>query len=180
MKPSTPKSPISLTRVAAALTVAGCLAIAAPVGARSTQSAASAQPSHVAVAKTTTKQSNIAGASHSDRVEARISELRSRLKITADQDSKWNEVTQIMRDNAHKLDEIAQRRTQKDARMTALDDLNSYSEMVDARADGLKRFIPAFQSLYDSMSDAQKKQADALFQGGSTRMASRTGGKAGS
>ena len=47
--------------------------------------------------------------------------------------------------------------------MTAIDDLKSYSEIADAHADGLKKFIPAFEPLYAGMSDAQKKSADTLF-----------------
>ena len=47
--------------------------------------------------------------------------------------------------------------------MNAVDDLKSYSEIAEAHADGLKKFIPAFEPLYVSMSDTQKKNADALF-----------------
>ena len=36
----------------------------------------------------------------------------------------------------------------------------------DAHADGIKKFTPAFETLYVSMSDAQKKDADALFRHG--------------
>jgi hypothetical protein len=47
--------------------------------------------------------------------------------------------------------------------MTAVDDLKSYGEIANAHADGIKKFIPVFESLYASMSDAQKKSADTLF-----------------
>ena len=78
-----------------------------------------------------------------------------------------------MRDNAQNLDSLTQARLQNAGRMTAVDDLNSYSQIADAHAEGLKKFVPAFQALYDSMSDTQKKQADAFFQHGNSRMASR-------
>ena len=32
-----------------------------------------------------------------------------------------------------------------------------------AYADGLQKFTPAFSTLYDSMSDGQKNNADAIF-----------------
>ncbi len=47
--------------------------------------------------------------------------------------------------------------------MTAVDDLRSYSAITDAHAEGLKKFIPVFEALYASMSDAQKKNVDTLF-----------------
>jgi hypothetical protein len=83
-----------------------------------------------------------------------------------------------MRDNARNLDTLSQARRQT-AGMTAVEDLQSYSQIADAHAEGLRRFVPAFTALYDSMSDAQKKQADALFHG-NARLASRAGAKAGS
>jgi hypothetical protein len=128
---------------------------------------------HPTVAKTSTSKT-VGKMGHADRVEARIAELRGKLRITPDQEDKWNSVTQVMRDNAQKLDSLNQARTQNAGRMTAVEDLNSYSQIADAHAEGLKKFVPAFQALYDSMSDAQKKQADALFQPGNSRMASRT------
>jgi hypothetical protein len=35
--------------------------------------------------------------------------------------------------------------------------------MADTHAQGLEKLIPAFEALYDSMSDVQKKKADAIF-----------------
>jgi hypothetical protein len=49
--------------------------------------------------------------------------------------------------------------------MTAVDDLKSYGEIADAHADGIKKLTPVFAALYASMSDAQKKEADAIFRG---------------
>jgi len=39
--------------------------------------------------------------------------------------------------------------------MTAVDNLQSYSAIVEAHAEGLKKFVPAFEALYTSMSDTQ-------------------------
>jgi hypothetical protein len=35
--------------------------------------------------------------------------------------------------------------------------------MAQAHADATKQLLPAFQAMYDSLSDGQKKKADALF-----------------
>lgn len=48
---------------------------------------------------------------------------------------------------------------------TALDDLKSYGEITEAHADGIKKLVTVFSSLYSTMSDAQKN-ADNLFRHG--------------
>jgi hypothetical protein len=50
--------------------------------------------------------------------------------------------------------------------MTAVEDFTTYAEIADVHADGVKRFVPVFTALYDSMSDAQKKNADHIFRRG--------------
>ena len=98
-----------------------------------------------------------------DRVEARIKELHAKLKITPAQEELWNKVTQVMRDNAKEMEALIKARSEKASTMTAVDDFKSYSEIAEAHADGLRKFIPVFEPLYASMSDAQKKDADTLF-----------------
>jgi hypothetical protein len=100
-----------------------------------------------------------------DRVEARITDLRAKLNITQAQESLWSKVTQVMRDNANTMDALRTGRSTRAQTMTAVDDLTSYGEIVDAHAAGLRTFIPAFAALYDSMSDSQKANADAIFHG---------------
>jgi hypothetical protein len=103
--------------------------------------------------------------------------MHAKLRITAAQDDKWTAVAQVMRENAQKLDALAQTRSQNATRMTAVEDINAYSQVADAHAEGLKIFAPAFTELYDSMSDAQKKQADTLFQQGHARMTGKSAAK---
>ena len=97
------------------------------------------------------------------RVEARIKSLHSQLKITADQEPLWSDVAQVMRENARAIDELASERSTKRTSMTAVDNLRSYEEITNAHAAELKKLVPAFQALYDKMSDAQKKNADTVF-----------------
>jgi len=101
--------------------------------------------------------------SRADRVEARIKELHTKLKITPAQEELWNNVTQVMRDNATTMEALTKARSEEASTMTAIDDLKSYGEIVEAHADGIRKFIPAFEPLYASMSEAQKKNADKLF-----------------
>jgi periplasmic protein CpxP/Spy len=97
-----------------------------------------------------------------DRVELRIKQLHSELKITPEQEPQFDAVAQAMRDDAKGMeDAIAQRREAKS--MTAVDDLKAYQAIADAHAQGLQKLIPAFQALYDTMSPEQKKNADAVF-----------------
>ncbi len=113
--------------------------------------------------------------SRTDRVEARIKALHDELKITPEQEEQWKQVAQIMRDNAQTMAGLIKERTDKAKTTSAVDDLKSYAEITEAHADGLKKFIPAFETLYNSMSDAQKKSADALFRSrGRRRPASKS------
>lgn len=100
-----------------------------------------------------------------DPVEARIKDLHVRLKITPAQEELWTHVTVVMRDNAKTMDGLRRARSEKAQSMTAVEDFKSYGEITDIHADGIKKFVPVFSALYDSMSDAQKKNADSLFRG---------------
>jgi len=102
-------------------------------------------------------------ASKTERVEVRINELHTKLKITPAQEGLWDNVTKVMRDNAITMEALIKARSEKAGTANALDDLKSYSGIAEAHADGLKKFIPVFEPLYASMSDAQKKDADTLF-----------------
>jgi hypothetical protein len=99
-----------------------------------------------------------------DPVEARIKTLHSSLHITADQEPLWNNFAQVMRENAkamadrHKL-EAAQNAQSR----SAVDELKSYAAVIDAHAEEVRKLLPTFQALYDSMSDAQKKTTDGVF-----------------
>ena len=98
-----------------------------------------------------------------DRVETRITNMHAKLKITQAQEDQWAKVAQVMRDNEKTVEPLIKARTENGKTMTAVDDLKSYGEITDAHADGIKKFTPVFATLYAGMSDAQKKQADAMF-----------------
>lgn len=143
-----------LITMSAALMMGGAL-IAAPVTANAEEPAASIQT----VAAPTQTQDPI------ERVEARITDLHAKLQITPAQEDLWKNVTTQMRDKAKVMDGLQRARFEKETTMTAVDDFKSYGEIADAHADGIKKFIPVFAALYDSMSDDQKKNADMIFHG---------------
>ena len=96
-------------------------------------------------------------------VDTRINNLHARLQITADQEALWQPVAQVMRDNASTMDSLRQSRMANANNMSAVDDLRSYGQVVDAHADGVKKLTSAFEALYNSMSDTQKHNADLIF-----------------
>ena len=106
-----------------------------------------------------------ATSSKPETVEQRITTLKAALKITPDQESKWNAVAQSMRDNASAMEKVvATKRAIPPEQTTAVDDLKTYQEFTQLRLDGLKNLTSAFKSLYDSMPAEQKKNADLVFE----------------
>src|SRR6185437_254068 len=99
-----------------------------------------------------------------ETVEQRITNLHTALKITSEQETKWNGVAQAMRENAANMDKlVAANRTNPPQNMTAVEDLTTYQKFAQAHVDGLKNLNSAFTTLYDAMPDAQKKVADQVF-----------------
>jgi len=142
-----------VTRPVAIATVAGAALFAMPVLAQ-TKDQATKPPA--ADAATSNKP---------ETVEQRITTLKAALKITPDQEKKWNGVAQAMRDNASRMEKlVAEKRKIPPEKTTAVDDLKTYQEFTEARLDGLKHLTSAFKSLYDSMTPEQKKNADVVFE----------------
>ena len=98
-----------------------------------------------------------------DRADDRIKHLHDALKITPDQESKFDKLADVMRDNAKEMSAAVEKRSAAEKTTTALDDLKAYQTIAQAHADGLKNLVPAFESLYGALSDTQKKEADELF-----------------
>src|SRR5665213_547650 len=126
------------------------------MAAPSSNGMAPAKPmSHGSMAKETPAQ-------HMTHVETHIKDLHAKLGITKDQESKFNDLAQAMRDEASTM--YAARKEKMEAKnATAVEELQSYGDLAQAHADGIKKLQAPFQALYDSLSAAQKKKADALF-----------------
>ncbi|MBV8392734.1 MAG: Spy/CpxP family protein refolding chaperone, partial [Alphaproteobacteria bacterium] len=127
--------------------------------------AGSLAPAKAQTPTTNTKPPAAAAATSSkpETVEQRITTLKTALKITPDQETKWKAVADAMRENAGMMDKVIKDKQAKMANMTAVDDLKTYRDITQAHLDGLKNLISAFDSLYSSMPDAQKKNADQVF-----------------
>jgi hypothetical protein len=95
--------------------------------------------------------------------EGRIASLHSRLNITYAQEPMWNDVAQIMRENERTMNRLIGERHRDPGSMSAIDDLQSYERVALAHAEGLQRLIPAFQVLYNEMSQNQQNIADQAF-----------------
>jgi len=98
-----------------------------------------------------------------ETVEQRISALKTALKITPDQESKWEGVATAMRENAAAMDKLVQEKKGTMASLNAVEDLKTYQEFSQVRLDGMKNLISSFKTLYDSMPADQKKNADQVF-----------------
>jgi protein CpxP len=120
-------------------------------------------PTPNASANATRSEMAKADAKRDGEVEHHITELHAQLKITAAEEPQWQEVAETMRENARDLDRAIDKRDANIASATAIDDLNSYAAIAQAHANGVKKLASAFSGLYSVMSDAQKKQADAVF-----------------
>ena len=156
---------------AAVAALTGALFIV-PALAQTTPSAPPSTPPAAAPAPSAPPAAAPAPAKTSKRlsgVEARIKSLHSRLHITAAQEPQWQQVAQVMRENAETIDKMVHDRYAKLGTMTAVENLQTYSEIAQAHADGLKKLVPTFDTLYQSMSDAQKKIADEVFRGMAAR-----------
>ena len=106
-----------------------------------------------------------ATSSKPETVEQRIATLKASLKITPDQESKWNGVAQAMRDNAARMEKlVAAKRAIPPEKTSAVDDLKTYQEFAEAHLDGLKHLTSAFKTLYNAMTPEQKKNADVVFE----------------
>ncbi len=131
-----------------ALAAAALIAVA-PLAPASAQSAMS---SHAAKAE-----------EKADSVEERITDLHASLKITAGEETAWQAVAQTMRDNAAAMEKLASSKESKSDTMTAVEDLQTYSDFAQAHVDHLKKLTSAFETLYNAMPAEQKKLADQVF-----------------
>jgi hypothetical protein len=96
-------------------------------------------------------------------VNRRITELHNRLHITSQQDQQWNQFADVMRDNARSIDQDFHQRADKLSSMSAVDNMQSYAQIEQLRAENAQKLVTAFQTVYGTLSDQQKQTADQLF-----------------
>jgi Spy/CpxP family protein refolding chaperone len=138
----------------AAATLLGAIVFASPAFAASSEAQSPAQQAMAAPAS---------DSSGGMPVEARIRDLHKKLHITEAQKPQWDALAMVMRDNAQAMTDLQKQRAADSQSMSAVEVIKSYESVIEAHEDGMKKFVPPFEALYNSMSDAQKKSADSLF-----------------
>jgi periplasmic protein CpxP/Spy len=96
-------------------------------------------------------------------VDQRITELHTRLQITPAQQAQWDQFSEVMRANAQDMDATFKTRMEAMPTMTATENMQSYAQVAMGHAQDVQKLVPVFQTLYDTMSDDQKRTADQIF-----------------
>jgi protein CpxP len=147
------------SRVLAAAALFGAIALAQPTLAQTATT-----PSDTAQAPATSKSKTVSPARHREAgIEAHLANLHKKLMITPAQQKQWDDYANVERDKAKNFEALASERKANIDNMSAVDDLRSYAKFTEANADSVKKMVTSFEALYDSMSDAQKKNADQYF-----------------
>jgi len=149
----------------ATLAVAAVLALPGAAAAQS-QAPASASPGMekpAAAPASPLAGHPVGGKTAEERVEQRIKELYSQLRISPAERPQWDQFAQVMRDNARDMDRVYDQHTEQFRSMTALQNMQSYEQLATQHAQNLQKLVPAFQDLYNAMPDQQKQLADQVF-----------------
>ena len=102
----------------------------------------------------------------SERVEARLAEAKTKLKITAAQEAQWNAFADVTRKHAKAADETiktmrdGQRSQQK---LTAVERLERRQKLAAAQSQRLTEVLAAAKPLYAALSADQKAIADDML-----------------
>ena len=104
-----------------------------------------------------------ATSSKPETVEQRITQLKTALKITPDQESKWNTVARRCGRTQPPWRSWCQTSGPSSGQHDGGRRPQDLQEFTKARLDGLKNLTSSFKSLYNSMPADQKKNADQVF-----------------
>lgn len=117
----------------------------------------------LAPASTTSATMTDPGRNKAETVEQRIKDLHARLRISDAEQPLWNEFARVMRENARSMEETFQQRVKTLPTMTATENMRSYAGIATEHAREVETLMPAFQALYATMPDEQKRLADQVF-----------------
>jgi periplasmic protein CpxP/Spy len=101
-----------------------------------------------------------------DPTAARVKYLHDRLRITAEQEELWDKVGQAMHDNALALAPLLKQRLRATTSGSGPELLHAYEALGETQVDSQRKIIAAFEPLYASLSESQKKIADAVIREG--------------
>lgn len=99
--------------------------------------------------------------------------MHKRLGITAAQEPAWSTFAQAMRDNAATSAQAYHDRAARLSTMTAVENLSSFAQLEETRAQGLQTLSSSFETLYAQLSPEQKHTADEMFRHQGERAAAR-------
>ncbi len=147
----------------AAVAVAALLALPGAALAQSSQSPSAQVPTPPAASSSPMAGHPVPGKNAEERVEHRITELHAQLQITPAEEPQWKQFADVMRENARNMDQAFMQRAQQFETMNAVQRMQSYQQLAEAHVQNLQKLVPAFEKLYDSMTDQQKQVADQVF-----------------
>jgi hypothetical protein len=124
---------------------------------------ANANPSFAASGKKAPAHANPSAIEYT---EHQIKQLEGALTISDAQKPLWNDLTQVMRENAKEMDALTKNRAENAKTMNAVENMKMHSQITEAHLAQLKKLIPPFEAFYNSQSDEQKKVTDTLFRTG--------------
>jgi hypothetical protein len=156
----------------AAVAVSALLALPGAALAQSSQSPG-AQGTPPAASSSPMAGHPVPGKNAEERVEQRIKELHAQLRITPAEEPQWKQFADVMRQNARDMDQAFMQRAQQFETMNAVQNMQSYEQLAEAHAQHLQKLVPAFETVYDAMSDQQKQTADQVFRENAEQHAQR-------
>ncbi len=138
---------------------------------------AMAQGSPVAAPPTPTHQRerSLTPAQMAQNMERHLAQLHTQLAITPAQQPQWEEFARQTRENATELHARFHLRGSRLPNMTAAENMVDYAQISELHAQELVKLGASFGLLYATMSEAQKRGADAVFRTGRPPLASPRG-----
>jgi uncharacterized membrane protein YfbV (UPF0208 family) len=157
--------------------LAALLTFPGAVLAQSTQSAPpqAATPSPPVASTSPMAGRPAAGKTAAERVEQRIKQLHTQLRITAAEEPQWNQFADVMRQNARDMDQAFLNRAQQFETMNAVQNMQSYEQLADQHAQHVQKLVVAFENLYGAMPEQQKQLADQVFRANAQQHDQRRG-----
>ena len=119
------------------------------------------------------KSHAVARTSAVEYTEAQIKKLQSTLNITEAQKPLWNNLTQVMRENAKEMDVMNKGITENTEPMNAVEHMKFHSQITQSHLAQINKLIPSFEAFYNSLSDQQKNITDMVFRTGEYGKAKR-------
>jgi hypothetical protein len=101
-----------------------------------------------------------------DPTAARIRNLHDRLRITAEQEQLWDQVGETIRNNTQNLAPLLRERRRAALSGSAPEVLHAYEALIEAQLDSQRKMVTVFEPLYATLSEDQKKVADAIIRQG--------------